>query len=87
MGSPCQAPHRSLPTAKPSRNTTTPPGLKAWLGDLGDGKRDGGPEDPRVGVVGVKTETAIYALVRKNVAARAMDMAQGAVTGSAPQVE
>jgi hypothetical protein len=63
-----------------------PPGLKVWLGDLGDGKRDGGPEDPRVGVVGVKTETAIYALVRKNVAARAVDMALGVVTGSAPQV-
>jgi len=31
-------------------------------------------------------ETAIYAIVRKNVAARAVDMAQGVVTGSAPQV-
>lgn len=61
-------------------------GLKAWLGDLGDGKHDGGPEDPRIGVIRVKTETAIYAIVRKNVTARAMDMAQGVVTGSAPQV-
>ncbi|KAK4692693.1 hypothetical protein P7C71_g4561, partial [Lecanoromycetidae sp. Uapishka_2] len=25
------------------------PALKAWLGDLEDGKHDGGPEDPRIG--------------------------------------
>jgi hypothetical protein len=61
-------------------------GLKAWLGDLGDGKYNGGPEDPRIGVIRVKTETATYAVVRKNAAARAVDMAQGVVTGNAPQV-
>lgn len=29
------------------------PALKAWLGDLGDGKHDGGPEDPRISVIKV----------------------------------
>jgi len=29
------------------------PALKAWIGDLGDGKHDGGPEDPRIGVIKV----------------------------------
>jgi general stress protein 26 len=62
------------------------PGLKAWLGDLGDGKHNGGPEDPRIGVIRVRTETATYAVVRKNVAARAVDMAQGVVTGNVPAV-
>ena len=61
-------------------------GLKAWLGDLGDGKHDGGPEDPRIGIIRVKTETVVYAIVRKNVAARAVDMAQGVLTRSAPQL-
>lgn len=61
--------------------------LKAWLGDLDDGTHNGGPEDPRIGVIRVKTETATYAIVKKNVAARAVDMAHGAVTGSAPAVK
>ena len=33
------------------------PSLKAWLGDLGDGKHDGGPEDPRIGVIKVEAKT------------------------------
>jgi len=60
--------------------------LKAWLGDLGDGKHDGGPEDPRIGVIRVKTNTATYAVVRKNVASRAAEIVQGVVTGSAASV-
>lgn len=62
------------------------PALKAWLGDLGDGKHNGGPEDPRIGIIRVKTDTATYALVRKSMPARAMDIAQGVVTGSSPAV-
>jgi len=60
--------------------------LKAWLGDLGDGTHDGGPEDPRIGIIRVKTHTVTYAIVRKNVAGRAFDLAQGVVTGKVPQV-
>jgi len=60
------------------------PALKAWIGDLGDGKHDGGPEDPRIGVIQVKTKTATYAVVRKNAASRVADIAQGVVTGNAP---
>lgn len=62
------------------------PALKAWLGDLGDGKHDGGPEDPRIGVIRVKTLTATYAIVRKNALGRAAEMAQGVITGKAPAV-
>lgn len=57
------------------------PILKTWLGDLGDGKHDGSENDPRIGVIRVKTITATYAVVAKNFVARAADIAQGAVTG------
>lgn len=62
------------------------PGLKAWLGDLGDGKHDGGPEDPRIGMIAVKAKTATYAIVNQNAVGRAMEIAKGMVTGSAPNV-
>jgi len=62
------------------------PALKAWLGDLGDGTHDGGPEDPRIGVIKVETKTATYAVVRKGLLGRAKEMAQGVITGEAPSV-
>jgi len=62
------------------------PILKTWLGDLGDGKHNGGPEDPRIGVIRVKTNTATYAVVRKSAMARGVEMAQGVFTGKAAQV-
>lgn len=57
------------------------PLLKTWLGDLGDGKHDGGPEDPRIGVIRVRATSAVYAIVSKNIVSRAVEVAQGAVTG------
>jgi len=60
--------------------------LKAWLGDLGDGKHDGGPEDPRIGVIRVSAKTATYAVSRKNAIGRVAEVAQGVVTGNAPAV-
>ncbi|KAK3318760.1 putative BLI-3 blue-light-inducible Bli-3 protein [Apodospora peruviana] len=57
------------------------PQLKAWLGDLGDGKHDGGPEDPRIGIIRVLMTTAHYAISQKNIIGRATEIAQGAVTG------
>lgn len=62
------------------------PALKAWLGDLGDGKHTGGPEDPRIGVIRVEAKTATYAVSRKNAIGRVAELAQGVVTGSAPAV-
>jgi len=60
--------------------------LKAWLGDLGDGKHDGGPMDPRIGVIKVEGKTATYAFVRKNAVSRAAELAQGVVSGKAPEI-
>lgn len=38
------------------------PSLKAWIGDKGDGIHDGGPNDPRIGVIRVKVVTVTYAV-------------------------
>ncbi|PQE29237.1 bli-3 protein [Rutstroemia sp. NJR-2017a BBW] len=62
------------------------PSLKAWIGDLGDGTHDGGPEDPRIGVIKVDAKTATYAVSRVSMLGRAKEMAQGVITGEAPKV-
>jgi general stress protein 26 len=35
-------------------------GLRAWFGDLGDGKHDGRPEDPRLALIEVKSRYVAY---------------------------
>lgn len=62
------------------------PALKAWLGDLGDGKHDGGPEDPRIGLIRVSTKTITYAVSRKNFITSTIEVAKGIVTGESPAV-
>lgn len=62
------------------------PQLKAWIGDLGDGVHDGGPEDPRLGIIIVKAKTATYALHNSNVVSRAFEVAKGTLTGEAASV-
>lgn len=62
------------------------PGLKAWIGDLGDGKHDGGPEDPRIGIIRVKTVTAQYAISDKTRLGSLVDFAKGVATGETPAI-
>ena len=62
------------------------PALKAWLGDLGDGKHDGGPEDPRIGLIKVQAKTIQYAVSRKNFITSTIEVAKGVITGESPQV-
>ena len=62
------------------------PALKTWLGDLGDGTHDGGPDDPRIGVIKVEAKTITYAVSRGNFVSRGVEMVQGVVTGQAAQV-
>ena len=61
-------------------------GLKAWVGDLGDGKHNGGPEDPRIGIIKVKAITATYALQKGSAVSRGLGIAKGAITGTAASV-
>ncbi|KAK7729107.1 BLI-3 blue-light-inducible Bli-3 protein [Cytospora paraplurivora] len=62
------------------------PILKSWLGDLGDGTHDGSENDPRIGVIRVKTESAVYSIVSKNILSRAIEIGKGAITGQAAAV-
>jgi general stress protein 26 len=60
--------------------------LKAWLGDLGDGVHDGSENDPRIGIIRVKTTTVTYSLVSGNFISRAAEIAQGVLTGKPAHV-
>ena len=62
------------------------PALKAWIGDLGDGKHDGGPDDPRVCVIKVNAITAQYATSKKTAVGGFVEFAKGVTTGEAPSV-
>lgn len=62
------------------------PTLKAWLGDLGDGKHDGSANDPRIGVIKVQAKTATYALAKGTMIGRAVEVVKGAVTGETAEV-
>lgn len=62
------------------------PALKGWLGDLGDGTHDGGPEDPRIGIIKVKSTTIHYAIANLGVIGRNVEFVKGVVTGEAPAV-
>lgn len=53
---------------------------------MGDGKHDGGPDDPRIGIISVKAKTATYAVASKNFLGRSAEIAKGVVTGEAPRV-
>lgn len=57
------------------------PALKAWLGDLGDGKHDGSENDPRIGIIRVKTDSVSYCLTDMTLIGRMTEIAKGAVTG------
>ncbi|KAK4188770.1 hypothetical protein QBC35DRAFT_495530 [Podospora australis] len=60
--------------------------LKAWLGDLGDGKHDGSENDPRIGIIRVKMTTAHYAISQKNMVSHLAEVAQGTITGKPASV-
>jgi len=60
--------------------------LKAWMGDLGDGVHNGGPEDPRIGIIRVKMHTATYAFTSKGAVGRAVEVVQGEITGKPASV-
>lgn len=60
--------------------------LRAWIGDLGDGKHDGGPNDPRLGIIKVLSTTITYAVTSNNAITRGFKVAQGAVTGKTPAI-
>ncbi|KAJ5091432.1 hypothetical protein NUU61_006302 [Penicillium alfredii] len=62
------------------------PALKAWLGDLGDGVHDGGPTDPRIGLIRLEAKLATHVVSRKGMLGRAVDTVKGAVRGDVPSI-
>lgn len=56
-------------------------GTKAWFGDLGDGKHDGGPEDPRMTLIEVKSRYITYYLTDVSILGYAKEVIGAAVTG------
>lgn len=62
------------------------PTLKTWLGDMGDGVHDGGPTDPRIGVIKLESKLATHVVARKGMLGRAVNTVKGAVTGEVPHI-
>ena len=61
------------------------PDWRAWFEDEG-GERDGGPDDPRMVLIGVDAVTAQYMTVNKPQPLVLFEVMKGMVTGKAPDV-
>ena len=53
---------------------------------MGDGVHDGGPKDPRIGVIRLEAKIATHVLARKGIMGRAVDEVKGAVKGDVPSI-
>jgi general stress protein 26 len=62
------------------------PDWKLWLGDLGDGKRDGGPHDPRIAIILVEAESVTYSKKDRPTPVVLFEMVRAMVTGRPPKV-
>lgn len=56
-------------------------GTRAWFGDLGDGKHTGGPEDPRMTLIEIKSKYVVYYKVTVGLVGMAKEVVGAAVTG------
>lgn len=59
---------------------------KAWLGDEGDGKRDGGPHDPRIALILVEAESVVYSKNNRSMPLAIFQVVKGMVTGEPRRV-
>lgn len=62
------------------------PALKAWIGDMGDGVHDGGPSDPRIGVIKLEAKLATHVASKKGILGRAVDTVKGTAQGNVPEI-
>src|SRR6185503_15635473 len=62
------------------------PDWKAWLGDMGDGKRDGGPHDPRIALVLVEADSVTYSKNNRPMPIVLFQVMKAMVTGEPPKV-
>lgn len=61
------------------------PDWRAWFGDEG-GPNDGTPDDPRMVLIGVDIDMAMYLEVNKPQAVVLFEVVKGIITGSTPDV-
>ena len=62
------------------------PDWKAWLGDTGDGRRDGGPHDPRIALILVEAESVTYSKNNRPMPLALFQVAKAMITGEPPKV-
>jgi general stress protein 26 len=56
-------------------------GAAAWFGDLGDGTHTGGPEDPRMTLIEIKSKYVVYYLTEVGLLGYAKEVISANVTG------
>ena len=61
------------------------PDWRAWFGDEG-GEQDGTPDDPRMVLIGVDVELAMFLEINKPQPVVLFEVVKGIVTGKAPQL-
>jgi general stress protein 26 len=62
------------------------PDWKAWLGDMGDGKRDGGPHDPRIALILVEADSVTYSKNDRPMPLVLFQVVKAMITGDPPKV-
>ena len=59
---------------------------RAWLGDQGDGKRDGGPHDPRIALILVEADSVTYSKNDRPMPLVLFQVVKSMITGEPPKV-
>lgn len=62
------------------------PDWKGWLGDQGDGVRDGGARDPRIVLVLVEADSVVYSKSNRPIPLALFQIVKGMITGQPPKV-
>jgi general stress protein 26 len=62
------------------------PDWKAWLGDTGDGRRDGGPHDPRIALILVEADSVVYSKSDRPAPVVLFQVVRSMLTGDPPKV-
>jgi general stress protein 26 len=62
------------------------PDWKAWLDDAGDGRRDGGPHDPRIALILVEADNVVYSKSGRSTPLVLFRAVKSMITGEPPKV-
>ena len=62
------------------------PEWKGWLGDAGDGRRNGGPRDPRIVLILVEADSVVYSKNDRPMPLALFQTVKGMITGEPPKI-